>query len=337
MAASGASNKSRRLEERVKIDHQAHWYPPSYIKAMRDRPGSPTVERADGRDWFVSPASGRMPLAEHFTDLDLQWQDLETNGFDGAVISPAVLGDVGLLDASEATEMARLLNEEYAAAQAARPESMFALATLPLQDPAAAVAELDHAVGRLGLAGVLMHSNVGGRPICDPALEPVWERIADLGLNVVVHPTRSTMAPAFEQWHPKIDVMLAWLLDTSAAAVGLIVSGVLDRWPDIQVLHPHLGGTLPFITGRLDGTAAMAGLSRSPSWYLANRFWVDSSTHTPGAIELAVRAYGAERIAFGSDVPYLVREHHVNFLQSNVAPETAEAIMENRFPLRIGS
>jgi len=324
----------------MRIDHQAHWYPEAFVKAMAERGGRPGAS-VRGRDPNrVQGGPDPLPLPPTSSDLEAQLEDLAAAGFDAMLSSPAVFGDVSPLEVPEAKELCLLVNEAYAQAQRDHPGQFFGLATIPLQEPEAAVEVLDEAILRQGLAGVLVHSNVDGRPICHPESAPVWDRIGELGVNVVLHPTRSVIAPAYGDWGELIDVSLGWLLDTSAAAFSLIVSGTLDRIPDLQVLHPHIGGVLPYLVGRLDGVARYRRLnlgtaaSELPSAYLTKRFVVDSSTHTPGALRLAIDLYGSERVVFGSDSPYLPRADHVDFIQKVLAAPDGEQLMNARFPFR---
>ena len=190
-----------------------------------------------------------------------------------------------------------------------------------------------------------MHANVGGSAICRPELEPVWDRIEELGVPVVMHPTRSILADTYDFLSVPVDVMVNWLLDTSAAALSLIMSGTFDRLPRLVVLHPHIGGTLPYVLGRLDSTAtALAGhlhaagkseavkTAELPSWYLKNRFWTDSSSTTLPALKMALDVYGVDRITLGSDVPYVSRERHLDFLRKHLPAEQVETILTNRLP-----
>jgi aminocarboxymuconate-semialdehyde decarboxylase len=329
------------------IDHQAHWYPKALLEALAGREGYPTLERADAGYTLLHPPAGRwrQPITSLFYDLDQQFADMSACGVDVMLASPAMIFDVALFELPEARDLATMANEEYAATQRAHPDRFLGLATLPMRGPDVAVEVLDDAILRLGLKGVCMHANVGGSAICRPELEPVWDRIEELGVPVVLHPTRSVLAPTYDFMSVPGDVMVNWLLDTSAAAVSLIMSGTFDRLPRLVVLHPHIGGTLPYVVGRLDSTAAAlkshlgaAGKGNAwktaelPSWYLKNRFWTDSSSTTLPALKMALDVYGADRITLGSDVPYVSRERHLNFLREHLPAEQVERILTNRLP-----
>jgi aminocarboxymuconate-semialdehyde decarboxylase len=331
----------------MRIDHQTHWFPKRLLDELVGREGYPTLERNGDGYTLLHPPAGRwrQPIHSLFFDLDEQFEDLNANGIDAMLSSTAMIFDLALFELQEARDLATLANEEYAATQRAHPERFFGLATVPMQDPDVAVEVLDDAIGRLGLKGVSMHANVGGKAICSPELEPVWDRIEELGVPVVLHPTRSVLAPTYDFMSVPVDVMVNWLLDTSAALLTLIMSGTFDRLPKLVVLHPHIGGTLPYVLGRLDSTATAleshlrAGgkgeawkTSELPSWYLKNRIWTDSASSTPPALKMALDVYGVERITLGSDVPYVPRERHLNFLREQLPAEQVERILTNKLP-----
>jgi aminocarboxymuconate-semialdehyde decarboxylase len=319
----------------VITDYQAHWYPRSYLEALCRRTGAPRAEPAEpGYLFHPRPGDVTARVREIYFDLDLHLEDAAANGVDTIVSSPAFMGDVAAFEASEARELSLLLNEEYARAEREHPHRFVGLATLPLQDAAAAIEVLDDAAGRLGLRGVVVHSNIDGRAICGEETWPVYARIEELGLPIVLHPTRSVGAAAYDPWGRAVDLSVGWMYDTAAAAYALIVSGTLDAFPKLVVLHPHLGGMLPFIAGRLRETEPYikSAAAEPAHWYFRNRFWIDSVSADPGSLALAVEVYGIDRMVFGADVPYLGREAALAFVRDNLDSEQARTVFANRLP-----
>ena len=291
------------------VDHQTHWYPREALDLLLGRSSPPRSHR-DGDGYIVEIVPGLpVALSAAFVDLELHFDDMKRHGVDAMVSSPAVwLGDAALYDLGLACELCALLNEEAARAQRDYPDRFYGLAVLPVQDPEAALQTVDRAA-TLGLRGVCLHSNIGGRAIVTEELRPVYRRITELGMTLVLHPTvRTAMSPVYGHFGQALE-RLTWFFDTSAAALALIHGGVLDECPELKVLHPHLGGVLPFLTGRIAAIdrVGVDTIAYPVEEYLRTRFYVDSVTETPGSLEMAAALYGPGRIVFASDYPWMPR------------------------------
>jgi len=202
-------------------------------------------------------------------------------------------------------ELAAVFNDEVAAISRAHPRRFIAFATLPLQDIPAAVAEAERAA-RAGCRGLYIGTNVNGRYLDDPAFEPLWACAARHRLPVFTHPLNNAGEDRMSEWHLGNSVGNPG--ETALAASRLIMAGVLERHPDLDVVLAHGGGTLPFLLGRLDHTYAVrdevkAALRRPPSAYL-KRFHVDTITHHDGALAFLIEGAGADRVLLGTDLPY---------------------------------
>jgi aminocarboxymuconate-semialdehyde decarboxylase len=176
------------------------------------------------------------------------------------------------------------------------------LATLPMQDPARSVDELDRAARLPGIRGVYLGTNVRGQELDDPAFLPVWERIDSLRFPVFLHPLNVVGAKRLEPYY--LGNLLGNPFDTAIAAAHLIFGGILDRFPRLSVCLPHAGGAFPYLVGRLDrGRKVRAELShvkRPPSAYL-RRFTYDTISHAPESLRYLIGLVGADRVMIGSD------------------------------------
>jgi predicted TIM-barrel fold metal-dependent hydrolase len=286
----------------VIVDHQVHWLPPRSLDALTRRKRLPFAERS-GDTWQVAITDGRMLEATAaITDLDGILELASSLDIDVVVASPPTLAEVMHLPGTEAGDLLRGVNEEFAAAQRTHPTRFVGLATLPMQDPDEALAVLDHAAD-IGLRGVMMHSSIEGRPIATDETLPVFQRLDDLRMPLILHPAVRSQTFAVNGGVTVAEGGIFWMAHTSAAAFNLIESGTLDLCPNLVVLHPHLGGVLPYLLGRLE--RIQNERQEIPiGEYLRTRFYTDTVGRTPGQVQLAMQTYGSRRVLFGSDNPF---------------------------------
>ena len=305
------------------VDHQWHWLPPESLRALLARTVPPRAERQDGQVAVELGPGARVTLPPaHVADLDGELEAAAAHGIDVVVCSPVVPGEVLHLEPREAAELLLETNEAIARAQREHPERFAGLAMLPLQDAAVAVEVLD-AAAAAGLRGVSMLASLDGDPVASEATLPVFRRIEELGMPVVLHPaTRSSTSARELGFVPEIG--LGWMYQTTLAALGLIEAGVLDECPGLRVLHPHLGGVLPYVLGRLE---RMAQRERPLADYLREHFWVDTVSATPGALALARETYGEERLLFGTDHPWVPVDAGLEYVRAHAHAGEAEAIL----------
>jgi len=223
---------------------------------------------------------------------------------DAAVICPgppgAFVGDQG-----RANDLARTVNEELAAIARAAPARFAALATLPLPDVDAALAELTHALDDLGMDGVWLLSHVAGTYLGAPEWEPLYAELDRRGAYAFVHPA----LPPFPLplGHP------VWLyefpFDTTRAIANLIYGGTFERHPGIRFQFAHLGGTAPFLAHRIaslaDREPDQAAAAPGGALEYLRRQWYDTglSNHAL-AVRGALEVTTPDRIVFGTDWPY---------------------------------
>jgi len=208
-------------------------------------------------------------------------------------------------------DLSRRLNDHIAEVVAAPPSRFAGLGTLPLQEPELAVAELERCTTELGLAGVQIGSHVNDWNLDRPELFPVFERAAELGAAVFVHPWDMLGADRMTKY------WLPWLVgmpsETCLAICSMIFGGVFERLPELRVAFAHGGGSFPGTIGRIEHgfnvrpDLCAADNAVAPSRYLG-RFFVDSLVHDAAMLRHLVALVGARRIALGSDYPFPLGE-----------------------------
>ena len=238
-------------------------------------------------------------------------EDCERDGVSVQVISTVPVMFSYWAKPRDTNEVARFLNDNIAQTVARSPTRFVGLGTLPLQNPALAVAELERCVKELGLAGVQIGTHVNDWNLDAPELRPVFECAEKLGASVFVHPwdmLGESRMPRY--WLPWLVGMPAEL---SLAICSMIFGGVFERFPKLRVLFAHGGGAFPGTLGRIQhGFEARPDLCAvdnplSP-WDSRRKFFVDSLVHDPDTLQSIVRLFGADRVSLGTDYPFPLGE-----------------------------
>ncbi|MFT3865145.1 MAG: amidohydrolase family protein [Solirubrobacterales bacterium] len=316
------------------IDHQSHWYPRTFIESLGGDGPLPRAAITDGLVSYEAVEGDTWRMPAHFCDLDAFLEDMAANGVGGSVVSPNTPGQVDGVEAARARGVCEELNEAIAAAQREHPDKLIGLAMLPMQDPDAAIAVLDRGIGELDLRGVCLLSNIAGAPVVSAETEPVFARVEELGVPLFLHPSHNSIAYKALTLR-EVEIGLAWMFDTAAAAEAMIFSGLLDRLPGLTVVHPHLGGVLPYVVGRAE---EMLNFNKSAIElpirdYLKRNFYVDCVGSTPQALPVALDIYGEDRVLFASDYPWMPRKMALDFVADNLTEELADKVLHrNRVP-----
>lgn len=289
------------------VDVHAHVIPPAFVAAARsgDAPDGITVEHQDGKPWLAHRQGYRYPLLDAFHDTAARVAAMDTDGIDVSLLSIAPPLFLYGTDAATAKDAAVLVNDGLAAMVRTAPDRFAGLATLPMQDPDAAVAELQRSVRELGLRGAEIGPHVEGRPLDDASLRPVLATAAELEVPLLLHPYYVGSTPGLDDFYLTNLAGNPW--QTAVSASRLILSGMLDELPALDLVLVHGGGHLPYQVGRLDHGHKVrpeaATPTQPPSAYL-RRFHYDTLTHRPSALRWLVDEVGADRVVYGTDLPF---------------------------------
>lgn len=315
----------------MKIDLHTHILPREWpdLDAKYGYPGFVRLEHCDA-------CSARMMIGDRFFRQvsDNTWEpSRRLEDMDRANVSMQVLSTVPVMFSywakpADGLDLARRLNDHIAEVVRAHPTRFAGLATLPLQDPELAAAELERCVRDLGLRGAQIGTHVDANEHChgadcrnldNPGLNVVWSVAEQLNAAIFVHPwdmLGKRRMPKY--WLPWLVGMPA---ETSLAICCLMLSSVFDHFPQLRFAFAHGGGAFPFTIGRIEHAFRVrpdlvaVDNKNNPRSYLATegkpaRFYVDSLVHDPEALKLLVNLFGAQRVALGSDYPFPLGETH---------------------------
>lgn len=310
----------------VRVDCQSHLFPAAYAELLTRNRRAPTTVGGDGRYVIDYGDVQRFTLRLADYDPDVKLRAMDEVGIDVSVLSVNIPGPE-LLPPELAVEGARLCNDSVAEVCARHPDRFVGLASLPLGDAGAALAELDRAVDALDLRGVVLPSHVAGMPVDAPRLEPLYARVAARGVPLVLHPTVPAWGEAIKDY--AMIPMVGFLVDTSIAMLRLILGGVLERHPTLRVVHPHAGGVLPYLMGRVEDQTEVKGrgrdhITQSPLAYY-RRVYLDLVSPSALAMRYAYDFSGADRLLFGSDHPWVSMSRFVELVDGLDVPEEDKA------------
>lgn len=234
------------------------------------------------------------------------------------------------LDREVAARVVEIQNEALAEFSAAHPDRFVAFASVALQHPDLAVAQLDKAIRRQGLRGVAVGASVSGVDFADPKFHPFWAKCEELGVLVFIHPLGTPQLRDRFKGSGVLSNVIGNPLDTTLALSHLIFEGTLDRFPGLKICAAHGGGYLGAYGARSDHGCLVFPeqcdksivLKKKPTEYL-KEIYVDNIVFTPEAMRHLGAEIGYERIVLGSDYPFPWEAHAVDVILS--APGATDA------------
>ena len=308
-AARRHDGESRPRPSGGTIDIHSHVLVPAaadlvapYLAKSAETAAPETV--AVGRKQSADRRSRMLHLAERVPDLDAM-------GIERQVIKPSPQQCYYEVPAEIAVKAARLVNDGIAEFAARLPDRLIPFGSLPMCEPSAAVAELEHCARKLGFKGVQILTNIAGRELSDAAFEPFWAKAEQLQMLIVIHPAGFTEPRRLARFY--FGNVIGNPLDTTVAMHHLIFDGVLERYPNLRILAVHGGSYAAAYSGRMDHawgarSDSRGALPKPPSHYLS-KFYFDTVVFTPHQLEYLVRVFGRDRILMGTDYPFDMGEY----------------------------
>jgi 6-methylsalicylate decarboxylase len=269
------------------IDVHAHQFPESYAALMARH----------GRQ-LLGALSG--------TTIDQRLQHMDEAQVDMQILSPSNLMPY-LENEADAREAARILNDGYAEIAHRLPHRFKAYVSLPLPHVDASLLELERGLDQLGMAGVTLGCSIVNRPVTEKQFEPLYQEMNRRGVVLFFHPmVNGICSPLITDFG--LEGATGTTIEDTIVVLHLIVRQFPSRYPNIKIIVPHLGGSIPMLLNRMDNQVAAIhrGLPEKPS-ISARRFWYDTVSHgSHAALHCACEVFGPEHLVTGSDYPVLL-------------------------------
>ncbi|KAI9928217.1 hypothetical protein ASPWEDRAFT_170785 [Aspergillus wentii DTO 134E9] len=331
------------------VDIHTHVYPPSYMNMLRSRKTVPYIHDppsnatprliilASDDDPSIPLDQRGRPVDSSYSDINAKLSFMRQHGINSSVISLANPW-LDFLEPEEAQVWAERINNDLEATcarvnQAADPtgtsalhdkETLFAFGALPLSAPSpdVVVNEIKRLKILPHLRGVIMGTSGLGKGLDDARLDPIWAALQETGSMLFLHPHYGLPDEAFggsdatNRYGHVLPLALGFPLETTIAVTRMLLSGVFDRFPQLQILLAHSGGTLPFLAGRIESCILherkfvanggdVPGPQRSVWDILKTNIYLDAVVYSTAGLNAAVTASGGtDRLLFGTDHPF---------------------------------
>ena len=242
----------------------------------------------------------------------------------------------------EGIDFAYRLNKMIAdGPMATHPGRYQAYATLPLQNPEASADELERAVREDGFLGAMTNGFIGNKFLDHPDFEPILARAEALDVPIYLHPGfppedvfniyYNTMRPGYDQLFQNYIFSgsgYGWHQEVLTQCLRLIITGVFDKFPKLQMIIGHMGEGLPFYYERIVGDMSEStedSLNKPIGQYFSDNFWYTTSAFfQEELLHLLLRYISVDRVMFGTDYPFADMKQGTDWFRAVDLPREAK-------------
>jgi aminocarboxymuconate-semialdehyde decarboxylase len=292
----------------MKLDLHTHFYTEAFFQTIRDLPSEFSFSTSSSGQTIITHHGARFfGVTPAMTDVAKRIEDMDRAGIDVEVVSLST-PNVFFTDAAHQPEVAKMMNDSYADLIARHPQRFKGFASIPMDAPDAALAELHRAMDTLKLNGVILLSNIGGKPLTSPEYRPFFEEANRMKLCIFLHPMIPQNSEAFREY--VLGPIIGFPFDTSLAVARMCYDGMFEELPDIRWIIGHLGGAIPYLMERMDNgfrdfADCRVKIDKLPSVYL-KRLYYDTVSFSPYTLKMVRDMVGADHMVMGSDYPHLL-------------------------------
>jgi len=292
----------------LKLDLHTHFYTAKYFQTIRDLPSEFSFDQSSTGQTIITYRGARFfGVTPAMTDVSKRLEDMDRVGIDVEVISLST-PNVFFTTAEHQPSVAAMINDAYAELIATHPKRFKAFASIPMDAPDAALNELHRAIHILKLNGVVLLSNIGGKPLTSPEYRPFFAEANRMKLCIFLHPMLPANTDSFREY--VLGPIIGFPFDTSLAVARMCYDGMFEDFPDIRWIIGHLGGAVPYLMERMDNgyrdfADCRAKINQLPSTYLKQLYY-DPVSFSPYTLSMVHKMVGANHMVMGSDYPHLL-------------------------------
>ncbi len=292
----------------AKLDLHTHFYTEAFFQAIRDLPSEFSFAVSSSGQTIITYRGARFfGVTPAMTDVSKRLEDMDRAGIDVEVVSLST-PNVFFTGAEHQPAVARMMNDSYAELIARHPNRFKGFASIPMDAPDEALKELDRAINNLKLNGVILLSNIGGKPLTAAEYRPFFAEANRMKLCIFLHPMLPANSDAFREY--VLGPIIGFPFDTSLAVARMCYDGMFEDFPDIRWIIGHLGGAVPYLMERMDNgfrdfADCRVKIDKLPSVYL-KRLYYDTVSFSPHTLTMVRNMVGAEHMVMGSDYPHLL-------------------------------
>ena len=323
MSSTGAGMEGERSVMAPIVDVHTHMYPPAFVELLKQRQEVPYIRDVPdsniarlvilpGEDNHSKPIAARgRPFGPEYRDVDLKIKFMDVHGINVSVVSLANPW-LDFLPSKEAASTAIQINDNLDGSCEKYPGRLFAFGTLPLSGSVDEIVTEIHRLKKMRhMRGIIIGTSGLGEGLDDVRLDSVWQAVESTQTLVFLHPhyglPTDVYGPRAGEYGHVLPLALGFPLETTIGVTRMYLSGVYDRFPGLQVLLAHSGGTLPFLAGRIESCIAHDGylkfknksLHRSIWEVLKTNIFLDAVVYSQTGLKAAANVSGSDRLMFG--------------------------------------
>ena len=292
----------------LKLDLHTHFYTDAFFQTIRELPSEFSFGTSSTGQTIITYRGARFfGVTPAMTDVSKRIEDMDRAGIDVEVVSLST-PNVFFTGAEHQPAVARMINDSYAELIAQHPKRFKGFASIPMDAPNEALKELHRAIDSLKLNGVILLSNIGGKPLTAPEYRPFFEEANRMNLCIFLHPMLPANSDAFREY--VLGPIIGFPFDTSLAVARMCYDGMFEELPNIRWIIGHLGGAIPYLMERMDNgfrdfADCRVKIDKLPSVYL-KRLYYDTVSFSPHTLTMVRNMVGADHMVMGSDYPHLL-------------------------------